>query len=38
VMTGSLATAESSPQSQVSSVLSGTVTLPARSVWVLQAL
>ncbi|MFM7971576.1 MAG: hypothetical protein ACKPCJ_04800, partial [Betaproteobacteria bacterium] len=38
VTTSPLASAGSSPQPPVSSVLSGTVTLPARSVWVLQAL
>ena len=38
VMTTPLVCPESSPPSQLSSVLSGTVTLPARSVWVLQAL
>jgi glycogen operon protein len=38
VMTTPLVHPQSSPPSQLPSVLSGTVTLPARSVWVLQAL
>ncbi len=38
VMTTPLVYPQSSPPSQLPSVLSGTVTLPARSVWVLQAL
>lgn len=37
-MTTPLVYPQSSPPSQLPSVLSGTVTLPARSVWVLQAL